>query len=86
MAADDDFAGSAQGFEDGGEITGLYRAVALTPALTWADWRVKEAVLRERCGAPMAIELTDEVNAALAASLLDDAAALLKGDGLALAA
>jgi len=86
-----DHTGSTEGFAVMGEQDGLCRALALTPAETWPDWHVKNAVLRQRCcllagEGHSDAELTDEINALLAASLLDDAAALLKGDDLALAA
>jgi hypothetical protein len=78
---------SPEGFAISGEIDGLLRAVTLTPALTLADCRVKNAVLRDRCGEVSgrlsAVELTDQIP--LAASLLDDINAILK-DEFALAA
>jgi hypothetical protein len=87
---DSDHEGSAEGFAICGEIDGLLRATALTPARTLAAWRVKYAVLLDRCGETngrlSAVELTDEIPAKLAASLLADIAAILKDDDLALAA
>jgi hypothetical protein len=62
-------------------MDGLCRALGLTPALTFADWHVKEAVLRKRCYVAddeghSAVERSDEIPAMLAASLLNDIAAL----------
>jgi hypothetical protein len=65
-----------------GEQDGLRCALALTPAATFADWYAKEAVLRHLCvrdgEGHNALFLTDKIPAMLAASLLDDIAALLK--------
>jgi hypothetical protein len=78
--------GSREGHAVCGEIDGLYRAMAVTPALTLAAWRVKNAALKDRCcvlhddEGHDALELTDEIPALLAASLLDDIAAILKDD------
>jgi hypothetical protein len=75
---------STEGFAVVGEQDGLYRALALTRAKTPADWYVKYGVLRGRCcitdpeGMAGSAELTDEIPAMLAGSLLDDAAALLR--------
>jgi hypothetical protein len=73
---------SRKGVAVAGEQDGLYRALALTPALTWADFRVKEAVVAEYhtadVGGYSAADLRDEIGAMLAASLLDDLHALLK--------
>jgi hypothetical protein len=75
---------SPEGFAIAGEIDGLLRAVTLTPAVTLADCRVKDAVLRDRCGDVdgklSAVELTDDIPAMLAASLLDDIHAILKDE------
>jgi hypothetical protein len=86
-----DHEGSTEGFAVVGEQDGVYRALVLTPATTSADWHVKNVAIKNRCACDgddphSAAELTDELNAELAASLLDDAAALLKGDDLAPAA
>jgi len=66
-----------------GEQDGLRCALALTPASTFADWYAKEAVLRHLCcvgdgEGHNALSLTEKIPAMLAASLLDDIAALLK--------
>ena len=85
-----DHESSVEGFAVCGEIDGLYRAIALTPARTRPDWDVKNASLLDlhstSKGGHSAVNMREEIPAMLAASLLDDIAAILKDDDLALAA
>jgi hypothetical protein len=67
-----------------GEIDGLLRAMALVAAArSPADWHLKDVSLQDRCGQSAGEshhggEIMEEVPALLAASLLDDAAAILR--------